>query len=299
VANLHLRGAALEALGQGEAAEQSYRAGWALADEILGAASIPCADIDFDLGLLLLDSETGLTEGLERIERARGTYARVYSATSSRVAMVDLALANHALLTGDLDKAQTLAKRALDALPPGHRDRSWALDAYAVIQMNRGNIEASERALDEAIENHIGEGRSTHSDLAFMLTQRGELRVQQERFDDALSDFEDATAIFEQSRDPGHPDWAYLLLGVGNARLGLGEAKEAWQAFDRAQGLIQSADSDRGLRAHVAWGCARALRALNERPEESRGCAETAKSLLTELDPQNPLIPEIDAFLES
>ncbi|MFV8755605.1 protein kinase domain-containing protein [Nannocystaceae bacterium ST9] len=296
---LHVRAAALEALAQMDTAEQSYRAGWKLAVEVLGETSLRAADLDFDLGTLLLGREAGVEEGLERIERARAIYVRVYSSRSSRVAMVDLALANHALSIGDNEEARRLAERALDAFPIGHPDRSWALDALAVIHMNRGDVVAAEAALDDAIRAHRDARRSMHSDLAFMLTQRGELHVDQRRFDEALEDFAEASAIYERTLDDRHPDWLYLFLGVGNAHLGRGDAQAAKQAFDRAQALIHGEDGDRKAHGHVAWGRARALRALDEQPKEARRCAETARSIFLAIEPENPVLNEIEAFLES
>jgi tRNA A-37 threonylcarbamoyl transferase component Bud32/tetratricopeptide (TPR) repeat protein len=134
---LHVRGAAFDTLGRADAAERSYRDGWQLAVDLQGPTSLRAADIDFDLGVLLLGSETGASEGLERIERARATYVRTYSPTSSRVAMADLAFAQHALLTGDFEGAEAQAERALQLLPVGHPDRAIVEDALAQIDAVR------------------------------------------------------------------------------------------------------------------------------------------------------------------
>jgi tRNA A-37 threonylcarbamoyl transferase component Bud32/tetratricopeptide (TPR) repeat protein len=295
--NLHVRAVALETLAQADAAEESYRSSWELTVELQGATALRTADIDMDLGLLLLGRESGMIEGIDRIERARTTYVRVYSPTSSRVAMVDLALANHALLTGDADRAAKLAERALQALPIGHPDRSWALDALAVIHMNRGDLAAAELVIEEAIQTHLDEGGAGHTALAFMRVQRGYLRIEQRRFADALAEFEVASEIYAASLSDQHPDWIPVHGGVGEARLGLGDAPAAWQAFERAQQLLDEADSDQQMRAQVAWGCARTLRALG-RDAEGRRWAQTARTSLVELGSKNSILDEIEAFLE-
>ncbi len=292
--SLLVRGVALEALGQLDAAEQAYRASLELAVELHGRESIACADAEYNLGSLLLQGTTDLDEGVEQLERARAIYVRVGGPQSNRAVMADLAVAN-ALIASDPDQAAALAERALVSLPPGHEDRSWALDAYAVIQLNRPDLDAADTAIAEAIAVHVDAGRSQHPDLAFMLTRRGELRMDQQRFADALADFEQASAIFEQSPDELPHDRAMALVGVGNAQMRLGESGAARKAFDRALILIGSDASESELRFHVAWGCAQSSRALDER-DEGRRWAEKAHALLLELDPNDPLLNEISVF---
>jgi tetratricopeptide (TPR) repeat protein/tRNA A-37 threonylcarbamoyl transferase component Bud32 len=293
VSTLHLRGGALVELGRLDEARASYEDAWQTAAFLLEPDSLQCADIDFDLGVMLLEQDGSREDGRKRVEQSRRAYVR--AGATARVAMTDLALANHALLVGDQDEALRLAERALEQLPEGSEDRGWALDAIAIIQLNRGDDVAAAPAVEAAIAHHARLGDSQSLETAFMVMQRGHLRLHQGRIDDAASDFDLAAAVYETT--PDHHDWVALWTGRGEVALARGQAKTALDAFERAAGQLSPTEGDRRLVAHVAWGRARAMAAAGMRAEAMRH-AETARDILTASGLEPELEAEIEAFLD-
>ncbi len=294
VSTLHLRGGALVELGRLDEARASYEDAWKTAAFLLEPDSLQCADIDFDLGVMLLEQDGSREDGRKRVEQSRRAYVR--AGATARVAMTDLALANHALLAGDQDEALRLAQRALEQLPEGSEDRGWALDAIAIIQLNRGDDAAAAPAVEAAIAHHARLGDSQSLETAFMVMQRGHLRLHQGRIDDAASDFDLAAAVYEATA-PDHHDWVALWTGRGEVALARGQAKAALDAFERAAAQLSPSEGDRRLVAHVAWGRARALAAVGMRADAMHH-AETAHDILTSSGLEPELEAEIEAFLD-
>jgi arylsulfatase A-like enzyme/Flp pilus assembly protein TadD len=149
----------------------------------------------------------------ERLEPAREALARAF-ALSGHSPSVALSLAELDLARNDLDQAEAHARLASSALVS-------AFDLLAQIGLRRGDLDAAERSLHRALDDR--EGRIEP------LVTLVELRVRQQRFDEALETAADVRREFG-----GRPD-GEVLRGLeyqrGLALASLDRLAEAEQAF--------------------------------------------------------------------
>ncbi|HVS13708.1 MAG TPA: sulfatase-like hydrolase/transferase [Thermoanaerobaculia bacterium] len=151
----------------------------------------------------------------ERWEEARAALARAFEASGGSPS-VALALAELELTRGNLEAAETHARLAAERLPS-----AW--DLLAQVALRRGNLEEAERALQRALPER--EGRVEP------LVTLTELRVRQERFEEALAE---AQAALEEFGD--RPD-REVLRGLQYQR---GLALASLDRLPEAEGALRA-----------------------------------------------------------
>lgn len=85
-----------------------------------------------------------------------------------------------------------------------------------------------------------------------------ELFLDEHRPHKALAAYQQAFAILEAALGPDHPDVARVLVGIGRARLDLGERARAAAALRRAIEIYEASDAGAEVIANARRALARA-----------------------------------------
>lgn len=152
------------------------------------------------------------------------------SPRSPEAANILVRLASLRSLQGDLELAETLYRNALKIEPTGERLRSLA----AVVE-SRGAAAEAEQLYDQALEAQRAEAAGAlDPQMALTLNNLGLLAFQRDDLAAAVSRFEQALSIFEQTLGPKTPEAATALDNLGNAQRAAG-------AFDEAESNLKKA----------------------------------------------------------
>jgi tetratricopeptide (TPR) repeat protein len=97
-----------------------------------------------------------------------------------------------------------------------------------------GDYEEAERMLGRAIELEAGPGREDHPELISLLINRGIVRMDHARYDDAEADLKRALAIVERARGTASPSYAAALSNLGKLQAARRDWSGALDYFRRA-----------------------------------------------------------------
>lgn len=140
-------------------------------------------------------------------------------------------------LQGDLDGAEALYRQALEAERSGERLRS-----LAAVMEAQGDAPQAERLYTEALEAQTTEAAGAlDPQMALTLNSLGLLAFQRNDLAAAVSHFEQALAIFEQTLGPRTPEAATALDNLGNAQRAAGAFEEAEKHLQAALAIRQQA----------------------------------------------------------
>lgn len=144
------------------------------------------------------------------------------------------------------DEAGEAYRALLARLPPERPDslRADVLGQYALVLVETGKYDDASAALDEALASYQARGR-TALPSASTLYARGELRLRQERVDDARADATRALAI-RAEHAPGSVLEASSHFQLGRVERAAGNVEAALAKFDKAIALLES---ERGQQA--------------------------------------------------
>ena len=132
---------------------------------------------------------------------------------------------------GDIDGALDLLRRAYQRIAPAEReDRAWVLTHVAHLHLSRGELDAAEQVLDEAL--------TLFPSYHYALVKLAEVRSQQRRLDDAVD-------LYRKHYETApHPENLFYLA---HALEKAGQAEEAEQAYREFEKLgrieIDNADN--------------------------------------------------------
>lgn len=239
-----------------------------------GAKAI--ADIEFDLGLLAL--ETGEVDvAREHAARAHEAFSVLYGSAGPELVEIDLLRARIQLASGEIQRAndmlEELAPRAASALGDEHLDTRAAYEALGVTRYFVGDFAGSLSAYQQALtiaERVLG---AKHPEVAILRSNIGETLAALERHEDALASFRVALTDLALAHPSDSLDHAYPLKGAGKSLIALGREDEAIPLLERALGLHSGEQQDPMERLDVLRSLALAL-AGRDAPRARRLAAE-------------------------
>ncbi len=242
------------------------------------------ADLEFDLGLMALESGE-LDLAARTLALAEEHYLALFGPDSANVVSVALARARIALARGEIERAQRslegLVLRAEAAFGPHHIDTGDAYNALGVTRFFSGDLEESLSAYRRAlaiIERVQGEH---HPDVANQRSNIGETLAALGRHEAALAMYRVALEDLALAYPPDHLDHAYPLKGSAKSLIALGRTVEAIPRLERALELHSGERAEPFERADVLRSLALAL-ATRDLPR-ARALAREANTLFESL----------------
>jgi tetratricopeptide (TPR) repeat protein len=170
----------------------------------------------------------------ERVLRER------VAADQPAMATVYAGLARIALARGDIKSADAWATRAVDIAKRNPHGRSTGpLRTLGAVLTAEGRFDEAERVLGEALAQDRKQHSADGMDTARSLSQLANLYLREGRAGDALSLFEQATAIDQSRLGATHPFIADDLHDLGLAYEALKRPDEARNAFIAAIGILE------------------------------------------------------------
>ena len=132
---------------------------------------------------------------------------------------------------GDIDGALDFLRRAYQRIAPAEReDRAWVLTHVAHLHLSRGELDAAEQVLEQALTLFPG--------YHYALAKLAEVRSQQGRFDDTVD-------LYRQHYETApHPENLFYLAGALEKAGQAEEAEQAYREFEKLGRVeMQSADN--------------------------------------------------------
>jgi LuxR family maltose regulon positive regulatory protein len=143
--------------------------------------------------------------------------------------------------TGAAREAETRLRDYLDTVPPGELDvrRVYAMALLAVAHAGRGEIEAAQRLIDEALDTIEARGQTEHppSELAYVAL--GIVLLTRDDVEAAEDWLEHAAALARRGAD--RIEIAHALLWLGRSRVRAGDTGGASEALDAARASLGGA----------------------------------------------------------
>jgi tetratricopeptide (TPR) repeat protein len=242
----------LAAAGQARLAEDIYRQLLEARRMRLGAEHPALANVEFDLGLVLLepDPDTALTH----FERARELERQAYGVDSLKTASSSAWLAELYWRRGDLDAAKQAAAEAwpvqFERLPPGHSERGNALGILAWVQLELGeHAEALQSFEHLPVPSDPDQAATRELNIGWLLCRLG-------RCAEATPHLRVALA----SQNPAIQLSARLTLA--EVRASAGEINAAIIDLEKLKGELEAHDDPDGMGpilAEARWLLARVL----------------------------------------
>ncbi len=261
-------------------ARQLYEKALGISERTFGPESIETASILGNLGRL--ETELGELESARRhLETSLQIATDLYGSRGQHTVIHFLSLARLYVATGDFEKAESLARRACkmtECLADSDHPQAIAAARELGIALRAGGrYEAAREVLSQGlvarqrafeVRNHeVAENLIALADLMVAMGHRGE----------ALSLYNEAVSILEQSYGHQHPRAAAIRLKIADCRMRSGEWAEAFDQALRAEevGREHSRLMLTGLSERVALqyaanrpsGLDRVLSLLIDRPE--------------------------------
>jgi CHAT domain-containing protein/predicted negative regulator of RcsB-dependent stress response len=172
-------------------------------------------------------------EALGQYSRALAIHRRRRDDRGSAVALEGKA---HALLRlGELDAAERALEEAPEP-PEASAGRSVRLETLGAVRERRGDVEGARRAFEQAVE--LARRAQDRQSLATALTRLGRLRVNAGEPADGLRLLDEAAELFERVGDPRGR--AASRVRAGEALRDLGRLEEAWSRIEPALGTIEA-----------------------------------------------------------
>ena len=219
------------------------RHGWAIGERI---------DLDRELRIRLLSSESGLLRAEQRFEQAGDKIGQavaiaeqLHGQDDPRLAAVVLNLGVNSFDRGDYAQAERLYDRALEilerSLGPHHPDLAPTLNNLGSVHDKLGRFAAAAAAMQRALAIREASVGPRHPGVAISLTNLGVLALRQKQFIHAEAQFRRALEIFEAALGKDHPHVASALGGLGRALVGQDRLAEARPLHDRARQILEKA----------------------------------------------------------
>ncbi|REJ73360.1 MAG: hypothetical protein DWQ36_02055 [Acidobacteria bacterium] len=277
-------------VGEAEAARR-------LAEEarllLAGAAqpSRPSADVGSVLGLALLE----LGEGGRALEELEDAYEQreAIAAPPGELAQAAQHLADAVLESGDLDRAETLYREAIDSWllevtpPDPGLARSW--NDLGVLLVRRGEMEEAAELLRRALEARRQVYGESHAEVAHSLRNLAGAERGLGNSELALEMLEQALAIYRQRFGDLHPDVAETYNNLAVARSQAGDVAGAVDAMRSAIATLRQLFGDGHPGLILPLSSLGSLLVREERSVEALPVLEQARQLsLAELPAEHP-----------
>jgi tetratricopeptide (TPR) repeat protein len=231
-------------------------------------------------------TRSGRTKELDGFApRARATVMRI-GGDLRLESWIDTNIAVDRTERGLHEESLLLNRRALEAkqkmLGPGHWDVGVSLVNIAVDLHELGRDEEAFDAIERARTNFETAFGDRHPRLAYIFSDRGEIRLGLHQPAEALSDFERALAIWKAEAPATNEIevTSYPLTGMGHALLDLGRADDAIDPLEQALAIRRESSPE--SRAETAFALARALWESGRDRARARQLAKEARDLFPE-----------------
>jgi tRNA A-37 threonylcarbamoyl transferase component Bud32 len=202
----------------------------------------PDIGADASMQLAIVNDLLGEPTSAARYLDARSRSLALFGEAHPRVAHVDLAHAQHALVHGQLEQAALLLDRAEPILLANHGEASLphaqVESARAHLAAQEGRWDAALALVESALAIHVAELGRDHEETARLYDLRATLRFFVGDLEGALDDYEHARRVFERRFDPGHETLVVLWANLGDTLLALDRRREAERAFEESLAQI-------------------------------------------------------------
>lgn len=269
-------------------------------------ASARAHELDARWGLHLLDLRgqrhwPGKADSIEgsalvdagQRERARkllnevlATQQHTYGKGSLPVALTHVALADLAMRTADIARAEVHAEAAdtimLRWLDPRHELRAGPLSALGLVAYERGDHEAALKAFTLMLEIERATRPAGGLDIAVADSNVGEALLALGRGAEAQPHLERALVGMRAHLDPRHPNLGFPLKALAELHLAAGRPDDAAPMLQEALALHEHTKGLPLEHARTLWALAR-VRAAQKRHAESRRLANDAHARLIEI----------------
>lgn len=140
-------------------------------------------------------------------------------------------LAYLAYLQHDYETASTLTQRALELLPPDHPVRAMSYVVRGMIEIDHRRWQQAERWHRQAFQ--IRTARGDQRGIAWSLLDLAHALCGQNRYTEAIANYQQAVALLETLGDVYH--WSHAQMNLGRAYFHTGALDEALACFARAE----------------------------------------------------------------
>jgi tetratricopeptide (TPR) repeat protein len=276
-----------------------FEAALALAEDMLGEDSLYTIDYHYNLALAFI--ATGrYSSALARIERGSSVIAKSGLRDAPREANFLIASSSALVGLGQYAEARATAERGLTEAVAAYGETSIsAAEAHTTIGTASRlleDFEVAERSFARA-EAIMAADPANQPFMTPLLYERGRLELARGR---ALG----ARAQFERALEPIAADAADLaaravppLLGLGLAKLELGDPHGAELALARARELAGTIDISPELQGELAFASSRAIAATSGDRARVRELAEQAAGALARAEGAIPFRSDLEAWL--
>jgi tetratricopeptide (TPR) repeat protein/predicted Ser/Thr protein kinase len=277
-------------------ATAQFEAALALAEEKLGEDSLFTIDYHFNLALAFI--ATGrYGAALTRIERGSAVIAKSGLRDAPREANFLIARSSALVGLGQYAEAHTTAERGLAAATAAYGEQSLTV-AEAHIAMGTasrllGDFDGAERSFARAGEV-MASDPANEPFTTPLLYERGRLELARERPVAALAQFERALELIPAGAADLAARAVPSLLGIGLAKLTLGDAQAAESPLTRARELAATIDISPELRGEIAFASARAVA---EDRARARELTEEATAAIARAEGTIPFRRELEAWV--
>ena len=229
--------------------------------------------------------ERGENEHARRDHAAALAMLRGVDGQERLTARVMMALAWVDSMTGQTLDAGTLeaAVRPLEGLPATDPSRIEAAQWRAAMLLRLDEPRAALDLYDGLVRTYQRLDPPPRVELALARSNAAECELKLGRFEAARTRCIRALDELEEALPEGDPRLAYVLYGLGESTLRLGNAVDARPHLERASKLLETGWGDVLQAARVHWSLAQALAEAPADSSRARASAETARAHFTTL----------------